>query len=129
MVHYKMIVIYAVLLITFPLGFFVTEDLIQNIPSQPGEYISSPGLVSTQEVTKSSSRILKQLNSETSCHIENCRACNSDRSKCQSCFSGYDLINGRCKNESRKSSESIGVVPLVCLIVGLIVFSVIFCAV
>lgn len=62
------------------------------------------------------------------CKLEHCKVCSDDYQFCQVCENGYKLEDTGCVNKSSSSSESIGLVALILITVGLSVFSFVFCS-
>ena len=72
-----------------------------------------------------------ETNTSSSCEVLHCKFCRLSNKSCKICLSGYKLNDGSCVSTMRNSSSSssLALVPLICLIIGLIIFSVIFCGV
>lgn len=97
-------------------------------PSPPAESSSLQfSAIPTGQVSQASRHL--ETNSTSSCAVLHCESCELSNQTCKSCLSGYKLNDGGCSNPMEKSSSSLTLVPLICLIIGLIIFSVIFCGV
>lgn len=120
-----MTVLFPVLLSIYLLNFSKGQTLIKEAPSD--SVLSSSALQYQTPPESPKTRHLETY-ATTTCNLPHCKSCDFSNKTCKHCLSGYKLNKGVCDSGRQNSSSSMDLVSLIILIVSLIIFSVIFCA-